>query len=178
MDKTPGTVFEYNDGVNFLIGKIIRQATGQRVDEWAKTRLFEPIGIKNFYWKTTPDGETDTQGGLYLSTHDLARIGYLFLREGEWDGKQILSKDWVKASVTPIVEDTGFGSMGYGYQWWVPGFGEGKPVIFAGLGMGGQYVMVAPEYDIVVVFNGWNLHKKGDKSTLRVLKDVIIPSLN
>ena len=181
MDETPGTIWEYNDGVSVLLGKIVRQATGQRIDEWAKENLFNPIGINDFYWKITPDGEADTEGGLYLSTHDLARIGYLFLKEGEWEGKQILSKEWVKKSVTPIVPDVRPNNdtvdPGYGYQWWIPSFGEGKPTIYAGNGYGGQFVMVAPEYDIVVVFNGWALHRRGEKSTKRVLENIIIPSL-
>jgi CubicO group peptidase (beta-lactamase class C family) len=181
MDKEPGTFFEYNDGVSVLLGKIIRQASGKRVDVWASERLFNPIGIRNFKWKITPDGEADTEGGLYLSTHDLARIGYLFLREGIWDGKQILSKEWVSKSVEPIVGDVSPDNertdTGYGYQWWVPSFGEGNPSIFSGIGYGGQFVMVAPEYDIVVVFNGWNLHKQGEKSTYGVLQNVILPTL-
>lgn len=181
MDQDPGTVWEYNDGVSVMLGKIVRQATGQRIDEWAKKRLFEPIGIKDFYWKITPDGEADTEGGLYLSTHSLARFGYLFLKDGMWDGEQIISKDWVKASVAPIVEDilpdNDDVNVGYGYQWWVTSFGEGKPTIFAGNGYGGQFVMMAPEYDIVVVFNGWGLHRGGEKSTYKVLEEVIIPSL-
>lgn len=181
MDNEPGTVYEYNDGVSVLIGKIARQVTGKRMDQWAKERLFDPIGIKDFYWKITPDGETDTEGGLYLTTHDLARIGYLFLKNGNWDGKQIISEEWVKSSVTPIVKDVSPENdrvdPGYGYQWWITSFGDAKPTIYAGNGYGGQFVMVAPEYDIVVVFNGWGLHRSGEKSTYDVLETVILPSL-
>ncbi len=81
-DTIPGTRYEYNDGASVLLGKILREATGQRADAWAKEHLFDPIGITDFYWKITPDGEADTEGGLYLSTESLARIGYLFLRGG------------------------------------------------------------------------------------------------
>ena len=91
MREKPGTVFDYNSGVSVLLGKIVRVATGHRIDAYAQQKLFEPIGIKEYYWKTTPDGEADTEGGLYLSAHDLARIAYLFLRDGNWDGKQIVS---------------------------------------------------------------------------------------
>lgn len=98
MDTTPGSRFEYNDGASVLIGKILREATGQRVEEWTRDRLFAPIGISEFYWKETPDGETDTEGGLYLATEDLARLGYLFLRGGEWNGRQVISREWVSAA--------------------------------------------------------------------------------
>ncbi len=180
MDADPGTVYEYNDGVSVLIGKILREATGQRADQWAAERLFKPIGITDFYWKITPDGEADTEGGLYLSTHDLARIGYLFLRNGEWDGEQILSEEWVRASTAPVVTDVAPDNervdVGYGYQWWVPDHDGQSPIVFAGNGYGGQFVLVVPDYDIVAVFNGWNIHGGDFRSTYRVLQERILPA--
>ncbi len=120
----PGTRFDYNDGVSVLLGKIVREATGQRLDAWAEERLFRPIGTGEYYWEITPDGEVDSEGGLYLSTHDLARIGYLMLRGGEWDGRQTVSRAWVEASTSPVVPDVAPENdrpdAGYGYQWWVP----------------------------------------------------------
>lgn len=180
MDTVPGTVFEYNDGVSVLIGKILREATGQRADRWVAERLFEPIGITDFYWKITPDGEADTEGGLYLSAHDLARIGYLFLRGGEWDGQQIISTEWVTASTTPVVLDIAPDNdrvdVGYGYQWWVPDRDGQRPLVFAGNGYGGQFLLVVPDHDIVAVFNGWNIHGGDIRSTYRVLQDRILPA--
>ncbi len=161
MDETPGTIWEYNDGVSVLIGKILREATGEQVVDWAKETLFDPIGIDRFYWKTTPDGEADTEGGLYLEAHDLARIGYLFLRDGAWDGEQILTPDWVEASVTPYIADVSPSNdsfnWGYSYQWWVPEHQNGVATVFAGNGFGGQRLIVVPEHDIVAVLTGWNI---------------------
>jgi CubicO group peptidase (beta-lactamase class C family) len=178
-DTTPGSVFEYNDGVSVLLGKIVREATGQRMDDWARERLFEPIGITDFYWKITPDGEADTEGGLYLATEDLARIGYLFLRGGMWDGRRIVSTEWVEASTAPVVPDVapdnGRPDSGYGYQWWVPDQEDGRTKIFAGNGYGGQFVLVSPENDIVAVFNGWNIHGGANRSTWRALQERILP---
>lgn len=181
MDTVPGEVYEYNDGVSVMIGKILREATGQRIDDWAREHLFEPIGIDDFYWKITPDGEADTEGGLYLSTESLARIGYLFLRGGEWNGQQIISRDWVDASTAPVVGDVAPNNdrqdPGYGYQWWVTDQADGQTQIFAGNGYGGQFVLVAPEHDIVAVFNGWNIHGGANLSTYRALQDRILPHL-
>jgi CubicO group peptidase (beta-lactamase class C family) len=178
-DTTPGSRYQYNDGVSVLLGKILREATGQRIDEWARERLFEPIGITDFYWKITPDGEGDTEGGLYLSTEDLARIGYLFLRGGEWNGRQIVSREWVEASTAPVVPDVApendRSDPGYGYQWWVPDAENGATRVFAGNGYGGQFVLVSPEHDIVAVFNGWNIHGGGNRSTWRALQERILP---
>lgn len=178
-DAEPGTVYEYNDGVSVLLGKIVREATGRRMDDWARERLFEPIGIDEFYWKITPDGEADTEGGLYLTTHDLARIGYLFLRDGEWDGEQIISREWVRASTAPAVpgvapDGTG---PGYGYQWWVPVHEDGESLVYAGNGYGGQFLFVVPSEDLVVVFNGWQHHDEPERSTWTALQERILPAL-
>lgn len=181
MREDPGTVFDYNSGVSVLLGKIVGVATGQRVDRWAEERLFNPIGITDYYWKTTPDGEVDTEGGLYLSAHDLARIAYLFLRGGVWDGEQIISKQWVEASTAPVVPDTrpdnGRQDTGYGYQWWVGRPENGRPTIYFGSGYGGQFPIVVPELDIVVVFNSWNIHGGGERSTFSALYERILPAV-
>ncbi|MEZ4699094.1 MAG: serine hydrolase [Rhodothermales bacterium] len=178
MDADPGAAFEYNDGASVLLGKIVTEATGMRADTYAAERLFKPIGITDYYWKITPDGEADTEGGLYLKTHDLARIGYLYLHGGVWNGRQVVSRDWVERSTSPVVADIAPGNdrvnLGYGYQWWVPDQEYGQTKVFAGNGFGGQFVLVAPEYDIVAVFNGWDPF--GDKSTWRVLQERILPA--
>jgi len=177
-DSDPGTKWQYNDGASVLIGKILREATGQRADDWANENLFQPIGIDSFHWKITPDGEADTEGGLYLRTEDLARIGYLFLRGGEWNGTRVISQDWVEASTSPVVEHIGGPqSPGYGYQWWIPLQENGQTRIFAANGYGGQFLLVSPEHDIVAVFNGWTIHDRPAKSTWTALQQRILPAL-
>ena len=180
-DTLPGTYFEYNSGVSVLLGKIVSMITGKRIDEFAEERLFRPLGITDYYWKKTPKEEIDTEGGLYLKTEDLAKIGKVYLQNGKWENEQIVSESWVKASISPIVTEvnpernTG---IGYGYQWWVPEHANGKPIIFAGNGFGGQYLMVAPEYDLIVVFDGWNINEQAEKSTWDVLQERMLPMLN
>ena len=176
-DTEPGALYEYNDGVSVLLGKIVREATGRRMDDWARERLFEPVGIDAFYWKITPDGEADTEGGLYLTTHDLARIGYLFLREGEWDGEQIISRGWVRACTSPVVLDVEPDGTAYGYQWWVPVHENGEALVFAGYGYGGQFLFVVPPEDLVVVFNGWQHHERAERSTRAALRERILPAI-
>ncbi len=178
-DAEPGTRFEYNDGVSVLLGKILREATGQRIDKWARERLFEPIGITDFYWKITPDGEADTEGGLYLATEDLARFGYLFLRGGKWNGRQIISRAWIEASTAPVVRDVAPDNdrpdAGYGYQWWILDAEDEATRLYAGNGYGGQFVLVHPGHDIVAVFNGWNIHGGDHRSTYLALQNRILP---
>ncbi|MHC4993063.1 MAG: serine hydrolase domain-containing protein [Planctomycetota bacterium] len=178
MREDPGTRFDYNSGVSVLLGKIVRVATGKRIDEYAREKLFTPLGIDEFYWKITPDGEADTEGGLYLSAHDLARIAYLFLRKGEWNGKRIVSEAWVEASVRPHVTLGGNGrpARAYGYQWWVPQHADGRPTVYQGSGYGGQFPIVVPHLDLVVVFNAWNIHDRPKLSTQAAVGDIIIPA--
>lgn len=181
MAEEPGTRFDYNDGVSVLLGKIVREATGQRMDAWAAERLFRPIGIDQHYWKITPDGEADTEGGLYLSPHDLARIGYLMLRNGQWDGWQIVSQEWVRTSTSPVVPDVAPSNdradTGYGYQWWVPVHDEGETAVFAANGYGGQFLHVSPEHDLISVFNGWTLHEQPELSSWTAFQERILPAV-
>lgn len=177
----PGTRFDYNDGVSVLLGKILREATGERMDRWAEEHLFGPIGIDDYHWKVTPDGEADTEGGLYLSPHDLARVGYLMLRGGAWDDRRIVSEEWVRASTSPVIPDiapnNGRADTGYGYQWWIPARDDGETAIFAANGYGGQFLHVVPEHDLVSVFNGWTLHQGSDMSSWVALQQRILPAV-
>jgi len=182
MDTIPGTKFVYNGGGTVLLGKILRTITGKRIDKWAEEKLFEPLGITDYYWKETPDGEIDTEGGLYLKAEDLAKIGVLFLNKGKWNGKQIVSDSWVATSTSPLLKNVKpqwRDVTGYGYQWWIPEYtDDGRVGIYAANGYGGQYLMIAPEYNLIIVFNGWNINSEPEKSTYRVLRDRIIPTLN
>lgn len=157
MAEDPGKVFVYNSGATQLLSYLIWKATGQQADDYAKTHLFGPLGI-DYYWKRTPKGLADTEGGLYLTPRDLAKLGYLYLKDGVWDGKRILPEGWV-ASSTRASTHTKDGSYGYGYQWWV--MPRKTPVshdAYAGWGYGGQFLLVVPELDLIAVFTGWNIY--------------------
>ena len=164
--------------MSVLLGKVVREATGQRLDAWAEERLFAPLGIDEYHWKSTPSGETDSEGGLYLSTHDLARIAYLMLRDGVWEGREIVSREWVKASTAGVIDDLAPGNdqynMGYGYQWWVP---AAETRVFAGNGYGGQFVHIMPEHDLISVFNGWTLHERPEMSSWTAWQERILPAI-
>ena len=138
------------------------------------------IGIDEYHWKITPSGEVDSEGGLYLATEDLARIGYLILHEGNWDGNQVVSKEWVREAAVAHVPDVtppGDGVIfGYGYQWWLPMWDSNPVYAIHGNGYGGQFLFVVPDLDMVVVFNGWNLHAAPNKSTMRAFLDIVLPA--
>lgn len=175
MDTIPGTKFVYNSGVTVLLGKIVRNATGKRIDKWAEEKLFNPLGITEYYWKETHRGEIDAEGGLYLSVYDLAKIGYLVLNKGIWEGQQIISKKWIEESIRPSVEFDE--RSGYGFQWWVPRHTDRQTEVFAGRGYGGQYLIAEPGKNLLVVFTGWNIHDNAEKSSFLALRDRIAPNM-
>jgi CubicO group peptidase (beta-lactamase class C family) len=148
-----------------LLSYIFRKATGTDIEEYASQHLFSPLGISQYFWKRIPTGIPDTEGGLYLAATDLAKIYYLFLKEGNWNGKQIVSREWVKESVTPAV--TLSAGVKYGYKWWLYQYGnDNSKWAWAGSGFGGQWPIVIPKYGIVAVFTGWNII--AGKPSLRV----------
>jgi CubicO group peptidase (beta-lactamase class C family) len=162
MSDEPGSRFNYNSGATELLADIFRKATGWDIEEYAVKNLFRPIGIDKHYWKRTPMGLVDTEGGLYLRPADLARIWYLFLHNGNWNGQQLVSQEWVRQSLTPAI--TVGGTTQYGYKWWLNTLPAEKPMrVWQGNGFGGQYPVILPDYDMIVVFNGWNI-RDGDPS--------------
>jgi len=162
MAHDPGKVFHYNSGATQLLAHIFRVATGTDIEEYAARHLFAPLSIKQFYWKRTPSGLVDAEGGLYLRPRDVAKPWYLFLKNGVWEGKQIVSPEWVKESVKPhfdlgATRPDGAGLPKYGLKWWLYPYGKNNSMLaWAGSGFGGQRPIVFPEYDIVVVYTAWN----------------------
>jgi CubicO group peptidase (beta-lactamase class C family) len=158
MSDEPGARFNYNSGATILLGYIFEKATGHDIEEYAAKYLFAPLGIEHYFWKRTPRGLADTEGGLYLERHDLARIAALFQNKGDWHGKQIVSAAWVKDSLTPATIVSKERGIKYGFKWWLYPYGKNDPrVAFAGSGFGGQHPIVIPEYDLVLVFTAWNI---------------------
>lgn len=179
MDCQPGEVFEYNSGASQLLSYIIKESTGMYIDQYAEKYLFGPLGIKDYYWKKTPTDLPDTEGGLYLETKNLAKIGMLYLHDGVWEGKQILPKGWVQATVKPHVKDiapeSATNNWGYGYQWWLIPYKK-NPVkyIYTCTGYGGQLLFVVPELDLIAVFTGWNIYNTHRLPFVRVLFDYLL----
>jgi CubicO group peptidase (beta-lactamase class C family) len=174
MDTIPGTEFIYNGGNTVLLGKIIDYVTGMRIDQWAEEKLFQPLGITDYYWKETPAGEIDTEGGLYLAPQDLAKIGLLMLNEGKFDEQQILSKEWVERSIEPISQISP--EITCGYVWWGLETNNEKVEVYAALGYGGQYLMIAPKYNMLIVLNNWNTHEPQEKYAWFIFQNLILPN--
>jgi len=174
MDAAPGTKWVYNSGGSHLMSGVIRKATGRFADDYAAEHLFGPLGIRAFHWKKTPKGYPDTEGGLYLEAEQLAKIGYLYLNGGMWDGRRILPEGWTDASTARRVERVNNAGWGYGYQWWR--LDRGSTIVWAGLGFGGQFLFVLPQHRIIGVVNGWNLFGGGFPAVQGPFLDALIAS--
>jgi hypothetical protein len=152
----PGTHFEYCSPGMHVLSAILQEATGMTAAEFARINLFEPLGITDLIWEQDPQGHSDGWAGLYLHPRDRAKLGYLMLHYGQWDGKQIVPSKWVREA-TQLQSKTGQGDD-YGYGWWVPP--PTQFIEFAAEGRGGQYIRVLPELDLIVVTIGggfeWN----------------------
>jgi Beta-lactamase len=173
MAAEPGTVFDYSSGATELLAYIFQKETGQDIDAYGEKYLFAPLGIKH-HWKRTYLGVVDTEGGLYLTGEDLAKIGYLYLHGGMWAGKRLVSEAWVKDSTTPFI-DTRWLGLKYGFKWWLyerPGGGE---TIWMGIGFGGQRLMVFPQEGMIATFTGWDILKDAPIST--VLAKRLLPAV-
>lgn len=173
MAAEPGKVFNYSSGATELLAYIFQKETGRDIDDYGNKYLFTPLGIKH-HWKRTYLGVVDTEGGLYLSPENLAKIGYLYLHQGMWDSKQIVSKQWVKESLTPYVDASeGSENFKYGFKWWL--YPLGNKFVWMARGFGGQRLMVFPDENLIAVFTGWEIIKD-DAPTADLVKR-LLPAL-
>ena len=163
--EKPGTKFQYNSLNSYVLSAIITERTGMPMDEYLKSRLFEPLGITDYLWEKCPRGITKGGWGLFMHTEDMAKLGQLYLNKGKWNGKQIIPESWAEASVTKKV-DSIEGTYGYGYQLWM----EERPGSFEYNGMLGQNVLIYPDVDMVIVTNAGNEELFQDNVMLNIIR--------
>lgn len=145
----PGTFYAYNSGGSHILSLIVQSVSGMDTADYAQDRLFTPLGIARPVWQRSPQGETVGGFGLELTPRNMAKFGWLYVNRGQWDGEQIVPRDYVEASTTYQAAGDTTGYAAYGYQWWVAE-AYGIPTYFA-LGYGSQYIYVVPDRDLVVV---------------------------
>jgi CubicO group peptidase (beta-lactamase class C family) len=172
----PGRVFTYCGGATALLGKIIANGAGQRLEAFARQRLFEPLGIAHLEWINGSDGEAAASSGLRLRPRDLARVGQMVLNHGTWRGRQIVPRNWLTNAFKPRVH-AGQG-LRYGYQWWIGRLARsGKPWIGA-FGNGGQRLIVIPSLSLLVVIIAGNYGRADQwKMPLRLMNTLVMPGV-
>jgi CubicO group peptidase (beta-lactamase class C family) len=147
-----GKIWNYNSGGTLLLGAVIADAAGGALDDVARELLLEPLGITDFAWTKNLKSGILEWGGLRLRSRDLAKIGQLVLNGGNWNGRQIVSQEWVKESTAAHIGPAHL-TYFYGYQWWLGRSlvgGREVPWICA-MGHGGQRIFAVPALDLVAV---------------------------
>ena len=147
----PNQTYVYNTGGSHVLGVMVAAAAGKPLEEYAEEVLFGRLGIVPGEWMRSPQNEVSAGSGLEMTARDMLKLGYLYLRDGEWDGEQIVAPDYAAAATTWQSAGDATGAWaGYGFQWWITATGAGYPAYFA-LGYGGQHIFVVPALDLVVV---------------------------
>ena len=144
MASQPGTTFNYNSGGAHLLSGAVTVLTHKTAASYAAQRLFAPLGIQKYKWLAAPEGINAGGFGLLLQPRDLAKLAFLYLHEGSWNGRQIVPATWVEQSTTDQVADPRYE---YGYLWWLDR--ANRYAFMAGLY--GQLATVIPDKDVVVV---------------------------
>lgn len=170
----PGTHFFYNTGATYMLSAIVQKVGGQTVEELLKERIFNPLNIIGSDWEKDPKGINVGGYGLRLQLEDIANFGQLYLQEGEWNGQQIISKEWVAEATKKQVEsqenESDWG-QGYGYQFWRC---KPEPGFYRGDGAFGQYCIVIPQQQTVIVINS---ESKDMQASMNLVWEHLLPAL-
>jgi CubicO group peptidase (beta-lactamase class C family) len=148
-DRPPGTVFAYNQPCTYALASIIQRTAGMPLTRYLRPRLFDPLGIGEVGWHTSPPGREQGYSGLHARTEDVAKLGQLYLQRGRWDGSQLISEEWVAQATSRRIDTPNQSNpdwrQGYGFQFWMSRHG------YRGDGAFGQFCVILPEQDAVVV---------------------------
>jgi len=150
MSAAPGTTFNYNSGNPHLISAILSKVTGRSALDYATEKLFKPLGIGDVLWRHDPQGVSTGGFGLYLQPCDMAKIGYLYLRNGMWEGRQIVPSPWIDRVRHATVDMRLGPDLRYANLFWAM---PDKDVYMA-VGYHRQIIMIMPNLDIVAVMTG------------------------
>ncbi|MBN2091827.1 serine hydrolase [candidate division KSB1 bacterium] len=179
LDAKPGEKFNYTNGVPTVMGAVLKIACGMDVPEFAEQKLFHPLGITDYLWTRYQDGTLETDGGLALRSRDLAKIGQLFLNNGNWQGKQIVSEKWVHESTEPKLEFGRYGRWHYGYYWMQVDveINDQKIHSYFAPGDGGQLLAVFPDLNMVIVMTAGNYGTDVKAVCFAMIRNYILPAL-
>ncbi len=183
MTSDPGTVFAYNTAATIAIGQALENATGIPMADFANQYLFYPMQIDDAAWWQSPTGLPVGGSGLFLKTRDMLKFGQLYIDDGNWQGRQIISPEWVAASVARHVDVSSWAtySVAYGYQWWLDdlAYRSGPTPAYITSGYGGQYIFAVPAADLVVAFTGHNYeHGERIADLYTLVETYILPSID
>ena len=175
VTEEPGTWFRYNTPGTYMLSAIVTKATGETVLDYLKPRLFDPLGIKNPRWDATAEGHSIGGYGLFVRTEDVAKLGLLYLQNGEWRGRQLLSKSWVENATRKQVDNSKGPhaknpdwAQGYGYQFW-----RCRHDCYRGDGRDGQICLVIPQHDAVIAITA---KTRQMQDQLNLVWEILLPA--
>jgi CubicO group peptidase (beta-lactamase class C family) len=168
----PGEKFQYDPANANILAGIIKNKSGLHADEFAQKYLFEPLGIKSYNWEDEKqNGFPLMQGSLQLRPYDMIKIGLLLANDGKYEDRQIISKEWITKLKTASVRKD------YSYLWWLGNSKvnskELKGVIATGIG--GQFIYVAPEKNLVIVTTAGNFHNNKTMDIVKMIEEDVLP---
>jgi CubicO group peptidase (beta-lactamase class C family) len=177
----PGTVFDYCNANTNILGEAVTRATGQRLDVFAQANLFDPLGIVHLEWQMLPNDVVFASGDLRLRPRDMAKFGELFLRMGTWGEEQVVSQEWVEVAterhVVPSASHDWADAYGYGWWHWDISSGDRDHQTYQASGWGGQWIIVIPEHEMVVVSTGGNYYQSAPMPVERMLADYVLTAI-
>lgn len=177
LTSTPGEVYNYNSAATHLLSPILEKATAMSTLDFAKEKLFTPLGIDTVDWKKLNDGFYDASGlNLSMRSKDLQKIGRLILNEGNFQGKTIISKNWINqlfAKENKKKAHWGLRGSTYGHCWYTTKF-FGEEVLYA-MGYGGQYIFIFPDLNATVVANHEHDTPDGIEQATFFIENILIP---
>ena len=148
-ERDPGTVFAYNQPCTYTLASIVQRNAGMPLTRYLRPRLLDPLGIGHVGWHTFPPGREQGFSGLHARTEDVAKLGLLYLRQGQWEGTQLIPREWVAEATSAQVSNPDNAEpdwrQGYGFQFWM------SRHEYRGDGAFGQFCVILPEYDAVIV---------------------------
>jgi CubicO group peptidase (beta-lactamase class C family) len=172
VKHTPGTHFYYDDEGTNLIAIILRRAVGGNIAEFAKTELFAPLKIDRYIWVADRDGNLPGYSGLQLTGRDMAKIGLLYLQQGRWRERQVVSEAYVLDSTRKHSDGGEPVHAGYGYLWWTRPLRDGSPAYFAS-GYGSQFIMNFPNRNLVMTLASASSLPGG---AAKFINEVVLPA--
>jgi CubicO group peptidase (beta-lactamase class C family) len=171
----PGASWRYSGGATALLGHLIAKGAGVPLLDYARNKLFGPLGIEDVEWTAGLNGEAAAASGLRMRPSDLARVGQLVLQQGQWNGQTLVPPNWLEASLTPRVP--AFEGVQYGYQWYLARRNDASPV-YMGFGLGGQRLVVIPALDVVYVIFMGNYYRADQLKPLFAVQKLIHAALS
>jgi CubicO group peptidase (beta-lactamase class C family) len=178
----PGVKWTYCGGATALLGRLIVKGTSEKLPDYARRVLFDPLGLGPTEWAKGRDGEPSAASGARMRPADLLRVGQMVLAKGAWQGKQIVPAEWLEKATTPAV--TIEGTSRYGWHWYLSelkiGTSSQAERMIGAIGWGGQRLFLVPALDLAVAMNAGNYRKPGVEQrrvATTLMTELVLPAL-